>query len=73
MLGGRTNEATAMADYQATRDRMLADVFDITCALCEFPPPREFFELYRELGRAVDAEAATLAERFVPTPGEIAA
>jgi flavin-dependent dehydrogenase len=62
---GDVSEAAAFAWYQATRDRMLADVFDITCALCEFPPPKRFLQLHRELGRAVDIEAAALAERPV--------
>jgi flavin-dependent dehydrogenase len=56
-------EAAALAGYQATRDRMLADIFDITCALSEFPPRERFLELQRDLGRAVDTEAADLAER----------
>jgi hypothetical protein len=73
VLDGRTSEAVAFSDYQTTRDRMLADVFDLTCALCEFPPPRRFFELHRELGRAVDFEAATRAEQAFRAPGEVAA
>jgi flavin-dependent dehydrogenase len=61
-LSGRLSEAAAFSRYQATRDRMLADVFDITCALCEFPPPKRFLQLHGELGRAVDIEAAALAD-----------
>jgi flavin-dependent dehydrogenase len=62
-LRGDVTEAAALAGYQATRDRMLVDVFDITCALTEFPPPQRFLELHRELGRAVDTEAAALGQR----------
>jgi flavin-dependent dehydrogenase len=62
VLRGDVNEAVALAGYQATRDRMLADIFDITCALVEFPPPERFLELQGDLRRAVDTEAATLAE-----------
>jgi len=62
-LLGVVTEACAFAGYQATRDRMLADIFDITCALSEFPPPERFLALQRDLGRAVDTEAAELADR----------
>jgi hypothetical protein len=62
-LCGGVSETAAFTRYQATRDRMLADVFDITCALCEFPQPTRFLQLHGELGRAVDIEAAALAER----------
>ncbi|HYU65994.1 MAG TPA: FAD-dependent monooxygenase, partial [Jatrophihabitantaceae bacterium] len=62
-LLGVVTEAVALAGYQATRDRMLADIFDITCALSEFPRPERFLALQRDLGRAIDTEAAALAER----------
>ena len=72
-LCGRLSEAAAFTRYQATRDRMLADVFDITCALCEFPPPKRFLQLHGELGRAVDIEAAALAERPIVARHTLAA
>jgi 2-polyprenyl-6-methoxyphenol hydroxylase-like FAD-dependent oxidoreductase len=62
-LRGDVTEAAAFASYQATRDLMLADIFDITCALAAFPPPERFVELQGHLHRAVDTEAAALAER----------
>jgi flavin-dependent dehydrogenase len=72
-LSGRANEAAAFTGYGATRDRMLAEVFDLTCALCEFPPPKRFVQLHGELGRAVDIEAEALAERPILAPHTLAA
>jgi hypothetical protein len=42
---------------------MLREVFEITCALAQFPPLDEFVELQRALSIAIDAEAAVLADR----------
>ena len=67
-LGGRTDEITALAGYQSQRDAALSEVFDLTCALVTYPPVPEFVELMRQLGRAIDTEAATLAAQ--PVPGE---
>jgi flavin-dependent dehydrogenase len=61
-LRGDVTETAALANYQTTRDRMLADIFNITCALSEFPPPQRFIALHRDLGHAIDVEAAALAE-----------
>jgi flavin-dependent dehydrogenase len=72
-LSGRASEADAFAGYGATRDRMLAEVFDITCALCEFPAPRRFVQLHADLGRAVDIEAEALAERPILASPTLAA
>jgi hypothetical protein len=44
-------------------------VFDITTALVEYPPVPEFVELAKQLGVAIDIEAATLAAQ--PVPGEL--
>src|SRR6478735_5736943 len=63
ILRGELEEATALATYQRTRDRMLREVFEITCALAQFPPLDEFVELQRALSVAIDAEAAVLADR----------
>jgi 2-polyprenyl-6-methoxyphenol hydroxylase-like FAD-dependent oxidoreductase len=65
-LRGRTDEVTALGGFEAARDEALGEVFDLTCALGTFPPVPEFVELMRRLGRAIDAEAATLAGRPVP-------
>ena len=67
-LSGRADEITALAGYQARRDEALREVFDLTCALVTYPPVPEFVELMRQLGRAIDTEAATLAAQ--PVPGE---
>jgi flavin-dependent dehydrogenase len=72
-LSGRASEADAFTGYGATRDRMLAEVFDITCALCEFPAPRRFVQLHADLGRAVDIEAEALAERPILASPTLAA
>jgi flavin-dependent dehydrogenase len=62
-LRGRVDEAVAMDAYGRQRDAALADVFDLTCALGDYPPVPEFLELMRQLGRAIDIEAAALADR----------
>jgi 2-polyprenyl-6-methoxyphenol hydroxylase-like FAD-dependent oxidoreductase len=67
-LRGDTDDDTALASYQRQRDRALQEVFELTCALAEYPPVPEFVELQRQLSHALDAEAAELAAR--PTPGE---
>jgi flavin-dependent dehydrogenase len=63
-----TDEATALAGYQRHRDAALRDVFDLTCQLASYPPVPVFVELQKQLGLAIDAEAAELAAR--PVPGE---
>ena len=60
-------EMWALQAYQAERDEMIADIFRITVALAEFPPPNRFVELQKELGQAMDDEATALAAR--PRPG----
>jgi 2-polyprenyl-6-methoxyphenol hydroxylase-like FAD-dependent oxidoreductase len=67
-LRGDTDDGTALAGYQCSRDRALRQVFKLTCALADYPPVPEFVELQRQLSHALDAEAAELAAR--PTPGE---
>jgi flavin-dependent dehydrogenase len=66
-LRGET-EASALADYQSQRDQRLRQVFEITCAMVAYPPAPAFVELTRQLGQAIDAEAAALAAQ--PVPGE---
>jgi 2-polyprenyl-6-methoxyphenol hydroxylase-like FAD-dependent oxidoreductase len=67
-LRGDTDDDAALAGYQCSRDRALREVFELTCALAQYPPVPEFVELQRKLSHALDAEAAELAAR--PTPGE---
>jgi flavin-dependent dehydrogenase len=61
-------ESTALAGYQDQRDRALRDIFELTCALAGYPPVAEFVDLQKQLGRAIDAEAADSAAR--PAPGD---
>jgi 2-polyprenyl-6-methoxyphenol hydroxylase-like FAD-dependent oxidoreductase len=68
LLGGHATEAEALAGYQRRRDQALREVFEITCAMVEFPAVPEFVGLTRRLGLAIDAEAADLAAQ--PVPGE---
>jgi 2-polyprenyl-6-methoxyphenol hydroxylase-like FAD-dependent oxidoreductase len=67
-LRGETDESTALADYQRQRDEALRDIFDLTVALAEYPPVPQFVELQKQLGAAIDLEAAELAAR--PVPGD---
>jgi 2-polyprenyl-6-methoxyphenol hydroxylase-like FAD-dependent oxidoreductase len=67
-LRADTDDGTALAGYQRSRDRALRQVFELTCALADYPPVPEFVELQRQLSHALDAEAAEVAAR--PTPGE---
>ena len=60
-LTGETDRATALGDYQNRRDRALRAVFEITCALADYPPVPEFVELQKQLSRALDIEATDLA------------
>ncbi|MEV4702417.1 FAD-dependent monooxygenase [Actinoplanes sp. NPDC049316] len=67
-LRGSVEEPVAMGAYGRQRDAALADVFDLTCALGTYPPVRAFLGLMRELGRAIDVEAAGLAARPIHAP-----
>ena len=62
-LRGRVEEPVAMGAYERQRDAALADIFDLSCALGTYPPVSEFLNLMRQLGRAIDIEAAALAGR----------
>jgi flavin-dependent dehydrogenase len=61
-------EAAALARYQRQRDQALREVFEITCRLSAYPPVPAFVELQKQLGGAIDKQAAALAAR--PVPGE---
>jgi flavin-dependent dehydrogenase len=67
-LRGETDERTAMAGYQHQRDQSLRGIFDLTCALADYPPVSEFVELQKQLSTAIDIEAAEAAAR--PVPGD---
>jgi flavin-dependent dehydrogenase len=69
VLCGQAGEHAALADYQRQRDRELREVFELTIALSLYPPVPEFVELQKQLGRALDAEAAVLDAR--PVPGDV--
>jgi flavin-dependent dehydrogenase len=61
-------EAAALVRYQQHRDQALREIFEITCRLSAYPPVSVFVELQKQLGGAIDKEAAALAAR--PVPGE---
>jgi flavin-dependent dehydrogenase len=61
-------EAAALAGYQQQRDQALREVFELTCRLGAYPPVPSFVELQKQLGAAIDTQAAALAAR--PVPGE---
>ena len=66
VLSGDTDEASALADYHAQRDRQLREIFEITCELTTYPPADRFIELQKQLARAIDTQAETLAARPFP-------
>jgi len=68
-LRGDVDPDTALARYERRRDRALREVFDLTVALAGYPPVTEFVALQKELGQALDAEAAELAARPPLAPG----
>jgi flavin-dependent dehydrogenase len=68
-LGGDgEEEAAALAGYQRQRDQALREIFELTCALAGFPPVPAFVGLQKQLGAAIDTQAAALAAR--PIPGD---
>jgi flavin-dependent dehydrogenase len=67
-LGAEAEETTALAAYEQQRDHALREIFEITCWLAAYPPVPRFIELQKQLGVAIDKEAAALAAR--PIPGE---
>jgi flavin-dependent dehydrogenase len=60
---GDVPEHVAMAAYERERNRALAEIFDVTCRLSQFPPVDQFVELQKSLSSLVDAEATWLAAR----------
>jgi 2-polyprenyl-6-methoxyphenol hydroxylase-like FAD-dependent oxidoreductase len=71
VLSGEAAEDTTLAGYQARRDQALRPVFDLTCALAGYPPVPEFVDLQKQLGAAIDLEAAELAARPLPGTREL--
>jgi flavin-dependent dehydrogenase len=67
-LGNAAEETTALAAYQQQRDQALREIFELTCRLAAYPPVPRFIELQKQLGAAIDKQAAALAAQ--PTPGE---
>jgi flavin-dependent dehydrogenase len=63
---GAEAEETALAAYQQRRDQALREIFEITCRLAAYPPVPTFIELQKQLGAAIDREAAVLAARPIP-------
>jgi flavin-dependent dehydrogenase len=57
------DERDALRAYHAERDRMLREIFELTCALSEMPPITRFVELQKQLAGAIDRHAGELAER----------
>jgi 2-polyprenyl-6-methoxyphenol hydroxylase-like FAD-dependent oxidoreductase len=66
LLRGPADEAVAMTSYGRQRDDAIRDTFRITRELAEFPHPRRFAELQRDLSKALDVEARQLAARPDP-------
>jgi flavin-dependent dehydrogenase len=62
----------ALADYRRQTDEARREIFDITCALADFPPVARFVALQRQLSAAIDVEATALAARPVPGPRQLA-
>jgi flavin-dependent dehydrogenase len=65
---GEEEEAAALAGYRQQRDQALREIFEITCRLSAYPTVPIFIELQKQLGGAIDKQAAALAAR--PVPGE---
>jgi flavin-dependent dehydrogenase len=62
-LGGVTEETAALTMYQRRRDQELREILEITCRLAAYPPVPAFIELQKQLGAAIDKQAAVLAAR----------
>ena len=67
-LGSGAEETAALALYQRQRDQALREIFEITCRMAAYPAVPAFIELQKQLGAAIDKQAAALAAR--PIPGE---
>jgi flavin-dependent dehydrogenase len=56
-------ELEALERYAVDRERMLREIFEITCELATMPPLTRFVELQKQLGVAIDRLAGEFAER----------
>ena len=65
LRGNRTFPA-ALGDYRHQTAEARREIFDITCALADFPPVARFVELQRQLSAAIEVEATALAARPLP-------
>ncbi len=59
-------DAADLAAYEERRDVALREIFEITCALADYPPVPEFVALQKRLALALDEEAEALAATTVP-------
>lgn len=62
-LRGETDDDTALAGYERAHDAGLREMFELTCALAEYPSVAEFVELQKRVAGAIETEAAALAAR----------
>jgi flavin-dependent dehydrogenase len=67
-LRADTQATAALAGYQQQRDQALREIFQLTCGLAAYPEVPTFIDLQKQLGAAIDTQAAALAAR--PIPGE---
>jgi flavin-dependent dehydrogenase len=65
-LGSDAEGTAALARYQQQRDQALREIFEITCRLAAYPAVPAFIELQKQLGAAIDTQAAALAARPIP-------
>ncbi|HVD13523.1 MAG TPA: FAD-dependent oxidoreductase [Actinomycetota bacterium] len=65
-LGDAAEETAALAGYQQQRDQALREIFELTCRLAAYPPVPRFIDLQKQLGAAIDTQAAALAARPIP-------
>jgi flavin-dependent dehydrogenase len=66
------DEGQALDGYRTVRDRMLREIFELTCELSQMPRLGRFVELQKQLGVAIDRHAGELAARPVPVAAQAA-
>jgi flavin-dependent dehydrogenase len=72
-LRGSVDEGNALEGYRRQRDELLAEIFALTVALARFPDAETFVRLQKQLGQAIDTQAATLTAWPGTAPVELAA
>jgi 2-polyprenyl-6-methoxyphenol hydroxylase-like FAD-dependent oxidoreductase len=71
IMAGGADEPEALGSYERQRDALLREIYDISCALSEYPEQDRFVELQIRLAQAIDTEANFLASLpAAPAPGE---